>query len=259
MHVTGPGYVANLTTTSDGCAFFAFVPPNTYTVSLGSVGYVDRQGSPTASQTTGVTSGATSSVAFDYDHAASLSLTMTAPEGGTFPDGIPVSVGNTGLLPTGVKSFAGTGAIRSVGNLFPYSDGYAAWAGSCADADPEGEDGGGVAYWEGATRETALETAPAGTVTGQVNLRTVELGFLDLSLPAETHDVVAIHEPDNGCPSGEQYTVATFSGAGVGTIALPYGTWRFEVPSASPSGGVWFTVTVDPRISGTISANVEIL
>ena len=53
--VTASGFNRNLTTTSDGCAFFAFVPPASYTVTLGAVGYVDRQGRPSPSQVTGVT------------------------------------------------------------------------------------------------------------------------------------------------------------------------------------------------------------
>ena len=83
--VTASGFNRNLTTTSDGCAFFAFVPPASYTVSLGAVGYVDRQGNLGPSQVTGVTSGAVSSVAFDYDQAATLTLTLGSTGGGSIP------------------------------------------------------------------------------------------------------------------------------------------------------------------------------
>jgi prepilin-type N-terminal cleavage/methylation domain-containing protein len=259
VSVTRPGYTANLVTTSDGCAFFAFVPPSTYTVSLGAVGYVDRQGNPTASQISGVQTGETSSVSFDYDQAASLTLSITAPGGGSFPTGLPISVGNTGLIPSGAKVFAGTGAIRTVGNLFPYPDGYAAWGGDCADADPEGEDGSGVAYWEGAARDTAHETEPGGSAAGNVTLPTVEVRYGDSSAAPGTHDVVAVHDADNGCPSGHQYTVATFSGPGTALVALPYGTWTFMVPGGTSYSGSWLTVTVDPRVSGTTSVNVDTL
>jgi prepilin-type N-terminal cleavage/methylation domain-containing protein len=257
--VTSGAEVRNLTTTSTGCAFFAFVTPETYTVSLGAVGYVDRQGSPTASQITGVTSGATSSVAFDYDQAATLTLSLLPASGGSFPTDLPISVGNTGLLPTGSKAYAGAGAIRNVGNLFPYEEGYAAWAGDCADADPEGEDGAGVAYWEGATREGVHETSPGGTASGSVTIPTIEVRYGDISSSSGTHDIVAVHEADNGCPSGRQYVVATLSGPGTALVALPYGTWTFEVPSASPYGGTWSTVTVDPRVTGTSVVNVDSL
>jgi hypothetical protein len=257
--VTDGSFTATESTTSTGCAFFAFMAPETYTVTLGAVGYVDRQGSPTASQITGVTSGATSSVAFDYDRAASLTLSLTPANGGSFPSALPISVGNTGLLPTGSKAFAGTGAIRTLGNLFPYQAGYAAWAGDCADADPEGEDGSGIAYWEGATRDAVYETSPGGTASGSVTLPTVEVRYGDISASSGTQDIVAVHDADNGCPSGRQYTVATFSGPGSTLVALPYGTWTFEILTASPYGGTWSTVTVDPRVSGTSVVNVDSL
>jgi hypothetical protein len=258
--VTRTGFSRNLTTTSDGCAFFAFVPPDlTYDVALGAVGYVDRQGSANPVQVVGVTSGATSSVAFDYDQAATLTLTLAAPGGGSFPDGLSVVVGNTALVPTGTKEFAGTGTIRSVGNLFPYEEGYSAWAGSCADADPEGEDGNGLAYWEGATRETEVQSLPGGTATGQINLATVTVNVTGL-LPGTPVDLVAVHDADNGCPSGLQYTLGSFTGAGTAVVALPYGLWTLQVEGMTPSLGSWPTVTLDPRTSGApVDVDVDVL
>ncbi|HEY3723178.1 MAG TPA: prepilin-type N-terminal cleavage/methylation domain-containing protein [Acidimicrobiia bacterium] len=252
--VTASGFNRNLTTTSDGCAFFAFVPPASYTVSLGAVGYVDRQGNLGPAQVTGVTSGAVSSVAFDYDHAATLALTLGSTGGGSFPSGLSVDVGNTALLPTGSKEFTGVGAIRTVGNLFPYPDGYDAWAGSCADADPEGKDGNGLAFWPGATRATGFDSAPGGTATGTVNMPTVELD-LDVSWATSgPHTIVASHAADNGCPTGLQYSLGTFSALGPVLVALPYGTWTFQVSGADPAG--WPTVALDPRVSGNTIVNL---
>ena len=257
--VTASGFNRNLTTTSDGCAFFAFVPPATYTVALGSVGYVDRQGSSSPSQVTGVTSGATSSVAFDYDQAATLTLTLNSLGGGSFPSNLAVAVGNTALVPTGSKQFAGTGAIRTVGNLFPYSDGYSAWVGSCADADPEGKDGNAVAFWPGASRDTELQASPGGSASGTVSMPTVSLIYGSLSALSGAHNVVAVHAADNGCPTGLSYTVGTFSGPGTSLIALPYGTWTLTVPGATSFTGSWPTVTLDPRVPGVFVANVDTL
>jgi prepilin-type N-terminal cleavage/methylation domain-containing protein len=257
--VTGPGVNKTLTSTSDGCAFFAFIPASTYTVSLGAAQYVDRQGVANPAQVTGVTSGETSSIAFDYDHAATLNLTLSSPGGGSFPSSIGVGVGNTNLTPTGSKLFSGVGAARTIGNLFPYPDGYGVWAGTCADADPIGADGNGLAFWPGATRETELDTDPGGIATGTVNLPTVELNYGAVSISAGTHSVVATHAADNGCPTGLTYTVGTFSGPANTLIALPYGTWTFTVTGASPYGGAWPTVTLDPRVTGNFVANVDSL
>jgi type II secretory pathway pseudopilin PulG len=258
--VTRTGFTRNLTTTSDGCAFFTFVPPNvTYTVTLGAAGYVDRQGRANPTQVTGVTSGATSSVAFDYDQAASLTLTLTSAGGGTIPNGVSTVVGNTALVPTGTKEFTGTGSIRTLPNLFPYAEGYSAWAGSCADADPEGKDGNGLAYWNGATRDTELQTQPGGTAAGTVNLPTVEVRYGDTAVSAGTVNVVAVHDADNGCPTGLQYTVGTFSAAGTALVALPYGVWTLTVPGHTPLSGSWPVVTLDPSITGGYVANVDTL
>lgn len=256
--VTRTGFNRSLTTTSDGCAFFAFVPPETYTVGLGSVGYVDLQGNASPTRVTGVVSGETRAVPFDYDRAATLTLTVSSSGGGSFPSSLSVSVGNTALVPTGSKEFPGTGAIRTVGNLFPFSDGYSAWVGSCADADPEGKDGNGLRYWPDASRATALPTAPEGAATGTVDLPTVELQYGTHSVAPGTQDVVAVHDADNGCPTGLQYTVGTFSGPGSSQIALPYGTWTFTVPGRTPPDGQsWPTVTLDPLVTGGFVANVD--
>jgi len=91
-----------------------------------------------------------------------------------------------------------------------------------------------------------------------VSLRTVNLTFVDLTTPTVAHSVVAVHPADNGCPAGEQYTMATFTGSGSADVALPNGIWTFQVPGASPTGGTWFTVTIDPTISGPTAVNVGI-
>ncbi len=258
--MTGPDGNRSMNTVDGGCAFFAFVPPDvTYTVALGAAGYVDRQGQASPSQLIGVTSGATSSVAFDYDQAASLTLTLTSPGGGTIPNDVSTVVGNTALVPTGTKEFTGSGPIRTVPNLFPYAEGYSAWAGSCADADPEGNDGNGVAYWDGATRDTELQTQPGGNASGNVNLPTVEVQYGVNAASAGSVDVIAVHDADNGCPTGLQYTVGTFTGPGTALVALPYGVWTLQVPGHTPLSGSWPTVTLDPRVSGGYVANVDTL
>jgi type II secretory pathway pseudopilin PulG len=256
--VTTTGFTRTLTTTSpDGCAFFAFVTPTSYTVTLGAVGYVDRQGRANPSQVAGVTSGATSSVSFDYDQASTLTLTMTSPGGGSFPSNLSVDVGNSALVPTGSKEFTGAGAIRTVGNLYPYADGYEAWVGSCADADPEGKDGNGLAFWSGASRADAFDTSPASTATGTVTMPTVELHYGDSSFTSGTHSIIAVHDADNGCPTGLQYTVGTFSAATTSLVALPYGTWTFKVVGGSAFSGSWPVAQLDPRVSGNTIVHVD--
>lgn len=264
VRVVGPGIDRIVTTTdalgtSPGCAFFTFLPAGTYTVSLGLAGYVDRQGNASPFQTAGVTVGAVSSVAFDYDQAATFQLTFATPDGGTPVSGLPLTLGNTAFLPAGTKIYTGTGLARSITNLYPASDGYAVWAGDCADADPEGKDASANAYWPGAQRDPALETTAGGVTTGTVILRSVDVEYQEISAPDGSDTVVALHAADNGCPSGETLTLATFTdNTGNARVALPYGTWTLQVPGHSPSSGSWPTVSLNPTAGSVPQVEVQI-
>lgn len=263
VRVHGSGVDQTVTTTdsfaaSPGCAFFGFLPPATYTVTLGTTGYVDRQGVTSPSQTVGVNAGQVASVAFDYDRAAALSLTLAGVNGGTPADAAAVTLGNTGFLPSGTKTYTGTGGTRSIAGLFPYVDGYAAWAGECADADPQGKDATGTAYWPGASREDPLEVQPNTTTTGTVTMATVSIDFTQAGAPDGTDTVVAVHEADSKCASGKTLTVATFSAnTGNALVALPYGTWTLKVVGKTPVGA-WPQVVLDPRSATTTNAVVQI-
>ena len=46
-------------------------------------------------------SGQIASVAFDYDHAATIDLTIAGMNGGTPATTMPVTLANTGFLPSG--------------------------------------------------------------------------------------------------------------------------------------------------------------
>ena len=176
VRVQGPGVDRTLTTTdanaaSAGCAFFGFLAPGTYTVSLNTAGYVDAQGMSSPSQTAGVTVGQVTQKSFDYDQAATLALTIAGINGGTPANAMAVSLGNTGYLPSGTKAFTGTGTTRTITNLFPFNDGFEVWAGDCADADPKGTNASGVRYWPGAVRDDPLEVTRGATTTGTVDAR----------------------------------------------------------------------------------------
>ena len=237
--VTRTGFTRNLTTTSDGCAFFAFVPPDvTYTVTLGAVGYVDRQGAASPSQVAGVTSGATSSVAFDYDQAASLTLTLTAPDGGSFPSTLStVGRQHRAASRPARSSSRAPGAIRTVGNLFPYDEGYSRLGRRAAPTPTRrARTATALAYWDGATRD---DRAADPARRDRVRRRQPADGRGALRRhrgrrPGRV-DVVAVHDADNGCPTGLQYTVATFSGRGErARRAAVRRPGRFTVPGHTP-------------------------
>ena len=93
-------------TTSDGCAFFGFENVGTYTVSVSGSGYVSDQGVATPTQSATVQAGGTTSIQFQYDRAATLNLTLAPTGGAALPvsPGVPVSLGNTHILPVRCES-----------------------------------------------------------------------------------------------------------------------------------------------------------
>jgi len=256
--VTGPVPLI-LPTSSDGCAFFAYLTPGTYTVSMSTDGYVDRQGSANPSQIVGVSVGTTAGVQFDYDRASSLDLTLTPDAGGAVPSDVPVVLGNTGLLPVGTKVFPGSGISRTLPGLFPASDGYEAWVGGCADADPQGEmsDGSGP-YWPGAMRASAFEVAPGDASAGLVSLRSLQVTVHDqYGAAVAGATVVATHEPDSVCASGATHTLGTTDGGGALAAALPYGTWEVSVTGRAAMSQ-WPAATLDPTVPTTPPIDVVV-
>jgi hypothetical protein len=258
VRVVGPGVDRTQTSLDEsGCAFFGFLPPGTYGVSLGTPGWVDRQSDATPSQSVGVTAETTSSVAFDYDQAALLQVTLTGTAGGTPATDAPLTLANTAFLPTGTKSSPGAGTLRTVPNLFPFSAGVQVWTGSCADADPEGVDATGTPYWSGAQRDPAVVLAPGETTAAAVAMGTVNLSF-ERSVTGSPASVVAVHDADAGCTGGETLTVAVFTGTtGSQQVAVPWGRWRFEAVGLSPDSS-WETVTVDPTSGGATDVSVKV-
>ncbi|MCZ7530912.1 MAG: prepilin-type N-terminal cleavage/methylation domain-containing protein [Acidimicrobiia bacterium] len=180
--VAGPDNPPQQVTINDngevGCAFFPALTPGTYTVTMGTAAFVDRQGVASPQQTIVVSSGTVSSVQFDYDMAAGISATLTAPGGGNIDADVPLTIGNNQILPLGTRVMAGSGTVRPLSDLFPFSDGYELWAGSCADADAEGVDlVNGGPYWPGGVRAVSAATDP-----GVVTNTTVELESLDVTV-----------------------------------------------------------------------------
>jgi prepilin-type N-terminal cleavage/methylation domain-containing protein len=247
--ITGPSGTQNQSTTSDGCAFFAYLTAGTYTVSLGTANFVDGQGTANPTQSVAVTVGAIASVAFDYDLASALNLTLAADSGGAYPSSVPVTLGNTSLLPLGTKVFSGSGSPRLLSNLFPYLSGYEAWVGDCADADPEGKNGSGVAFYPTGQRAAPIQTTPGSTTLGTVALRTVSVHVQRSSgVPRSGATVTVHHDADNGCAAGVDYTLpGTTDVNGNMTASLPYGRWQFKVSGRVPfPGPSWPYFVLDP-------------
>jgi prepilin-type N-terminal cleavage/methylation domain-containing protein len=259
--LNGPSGVTTIFTTTNGCAFFAYQDPGSYTMSLNLSGNVNDQGVATPTQTIAVVPGSTVQTQVNYDLAAILQLTMVGGAGGAVPDGMPYTIANTGLLPGGTKRISGfgqTGPNRTLSSLYPYLSGYQVWAGSCLDADPQGQKPSppGGAYYPGKVRDPALVTNPGATTVGNVNMPTMLVNVKKAGVPLAGATVKMVHAADvaNGCTSAQTLTlVGTTDSNGNILAAMPFGLWTANVyvgaTLQSPTGA-WPSITLTPP-SGT--------
>lgn len=137
-------------------------------------------------------------------------------------------------------------------DLFPYLNGYQAWAGQCLDADPEGVNpNGGQPYYPGAQRASAVPSNPNATTAGTVQMKSVDVLVTSGGTPVPNASVQAYHDPDNGCPQGSVLSLGTTDASGYVRVGLPFGTWRFQVQNRTPSGSwpvpVLSPLTTDPQ------------
>ncbi|MFN8156714.1 MAG: hypothetical protein U0R68_04810 [Candidatus Nanopelagicales bacterium] len=177
-----------------------------------------------------MTSGNTSSVAFDYDLAGSLGVTLGDPNYPA-PANVPVELYNTALLPDGTTSYAGTGTTRTLSTLFPFASGYSVWAGSCVDADPAGMVGGTTPYHPGGVRPAAVKTSSTGSPGATVEMAKLRVAVLTtLGVPVVGAQVQATHAGSATCDVAESYALGSTDGGGQFKASLPWGTWNFTVP-----------------------------
>ncbi len=141
VSLTGPT-TSSGSSDADGCAFWSGLPEGGYYVNVAQPGYVDPDGNNTIHQSGTVSGGATNSFIFSYDRASTVSATFQTSVGGVpqADKATDIMVANSGLQSPGTKTFS-VGAtpattISSGATLYPFSDGYVVWAGTCASADP---------------------------------------------------------------------------------------------------------------------------
>ncbi len=228
-------------TSSDGCALLSFLNAGSWTITLNQPGHVNPAGDPAATTTAQVQPGQLWRGTIEYDSASSIDAAFTTLGGWSLPPSnaaglhaIPVTLGNSALLPSGSRPVTGTGATRQLRQLWPYPSGYQLWAGSCLDNDP------------GDFRAAPVEARPGGSPT----TTTVALAALTVKGPSGA-TITAVHAPDSSCQSGLTVVLGNVPGSGELRTSLPYGTWKV---SRSGSGTVR-TVTLLAADPATPSAS----
>jgi hypothetical protein len=252
------GSVSRVQYTDDaGCAFFDGLTPGPYTATASASGYVASNGSFAPSQPASVTQGFTTPVAFDYDLKGSLAAKLGDP-GYPVPANVPLSIGNTALLPDGHSAFAGTGDTRTLTDRFPFASGYTLWAGSCLDADPEGTSGSGP-YFPSATRGTPVQATTSGAppVTAVVMAQVRVTVRRDSSgVPIANANVRGAHAGSAFCDFPEDYLMGVTDTNGELRASMPWGTWNLTVTGYGLATAV--TPVFDP-ITGSFDVEVRVL
>ena len=139
VSITGPG-VATGSTDVGGCVLWNAMPVGGYYVDVSQPGYVDRSGASTVRKTASVISGATNSIAFEFDRAATANVSFDTSVSGTVQAATATSIVYAhGGMPQGSSTATSANPAASISSgakLFPFPDPYAVWGGGCAGADP---------------------------------------------------------------------------------------------------------------------------
>ena len=245
-------------TTAEGCAFFAFLTPGAYTVSVTAGTGVGDQEQLIPTQSTSVTVGQISSLQFNYDTAATITVSGWSNSAATPATNIPIGIANSALQPYRQYSYAaGTTTLTP---LFPTPSGYTVFAGNCTDNNPVGLDTTNNVFYNN-PGTTATSVTPGGTTATTVRLYDLPVTVVNSVGVPVVATVTATETTSNPSPytavctngggSGSAPTLGlvTTSAAGTSTTAIPLGHWTIKATSGSKTG----TVKVWRRITGVFN------
>jgi Tfp pilus assembly protein PilV len=216
---------ASGTTDANGCALISGLDSGTYTVTISKAGYVDINGNTSPSQTASIYPGYLTPIAFQFAQSVTASITLSGASGAPMPSsGAAVTLANT-TMSGNLTSSPGSSPVQ-VSGLYPYSNGYQAWAGTCADAKP--------------TASTTPSATQIPTTDGSYSA-TVQLPRLTVNTQKTTSGnpprsgvtVTASHAADSSCTGGESYTLGATNSSGTIVVALPLGTYTIAATGAS--------------------------
>jgi prepilin-type N-terminal cleavage/methylation domain-containing protein len=262
---------AGVQTDAQGCAYLRLVMPGNYTVKVQSTGYIDANQSAAPTALVGVAAGGSSSVGFEYDASASVTIGLASNQPtGTVrtPTNMAITMASThGIAPVQASSFSKSGRSWTLPR-YPFSSGYELIAGTyvapteasagCASVDPNAWPVGSVAEVPiVGVRTGPVAVSPGGSVTvglpmGIVEVKTTSVEYVNAlatraSAPADSGDP--------GCSSHPDLTfTGTLAKNSTYYYALPFGSWSLK--SGSTILGTTADVTVTVLSGGSASAGV---
>ncbi len=227
-----------------GCVYLQ-EPLGTYSVSLASPGgapsFIDYQEYPTPGvtgqnpQTVTVATAGLEAVPVVFHYDESGTVTLSPPAGPPVASGMPISVGNSSLKPSGVNTIVPPGSSTTVVKLFPYSTGYSVWYGDCVTQ-------GAPEYPSGAT---TFSLSPQGTASATITgLATLTLAVTETGggavAPTATAKVADPNASSDGCSGSqnESYGLTGIAGSGtaytIQTAILPQ---TYTIVVTNPNNG----------------------
>ena len=231
------------TTNQEGCAVFSLIPAGTYAVTLNQSGWVDRAfHAVSTKQGVTVTAGNVSTVAMEYDRAASVTVQVeTLKAGATAP--VPdasksVVASNSGIQPSGFQVFTTPTEMSTinVGGLFPFTDAYTFYSGACSGNDPSlyvpgyfDSNPGSVQLGPGAQGGTIKVREPA------INLR-VTRGGNQQNAPLwsdQRWSRAKIYPTAAGCEGTDPLVYAPLVNGGLAMPGVPFGKYAICVDDRS--------------------------
>lgn len=239
----------------NGCVYLQ-EPLGKYTVSLaspsGGPSFIDYQEYLTpgvTGQNPVITSVSTSGleavlVTFHYDESGTVTLSPSAAA--PLASGMPISVGNQSLLPSGTTVVVPHGSTTTSAPLFPYSTGYSVWYGDCTTVS--------TVTPEQPASPTTFSLSPQGTaavsVTGldTLSIKVTQTGG-GSKAPTATATVADPKASTDGCSSsnGEVYTLTGISGSGT----------SYAIATAILSQ-TYTVVVTDPNAAKTVSTTMVV-
>lgn len=211
------------TTNALGCAVFGNLVAGSYTAAVTSGTSVGVEGRSPTQVTAPVTAGATTVTEVIMDRAASVTIGFDTRVGNTvLPATSPMmSLGNS-RLPSGSRTFGSPAADGTItaDSVFPFSDGYGAYAGTCTANDPTQYD---AAYFT--TSPGLVTPAPGGSEQATARMPAINLLAKKDDGTTLANARIFVTTIDSGCSQTFPMQQATSSGA-IPLPAYPFGNYR---------------------------------
>lgn len=260
----------NATTNSLGCAVFPFVNAGTYTVSAGGLSLVDWQGTTPTTKAMSVTAGTSTTTSVEMDTSAEIrALFDTAVNGAT-----AVAAKSQWLTLTNSKLTVGLKTVQGspagspqatviAQTLFPFLDGYKAYAGQCSTNNPA------LAPTSNAGLLPTYSLTPAQILTmttaNDIRVPSINVQVVNAAGTAVTGATVIIKTADSGCTTtfpnqvtaSKTYGATTYTGT-LPEPGFPYGTYRVCAQASAAAGphghaDIYTAGAYDAKSTSTVS------